>query len=118
MVSSALADLWRERFVDAKDTGVRIDCIPDRLTGLACLGEHVPVVPDALEGGGRRPVERNIVLAGATMPDSRGTLPASCKILPERILVRTREPVMRKLDRGHGASDRRYSPEGGRRLCL
>jgi hypothetical protein len=63
------AYLVREGLIDAAPAGMRIDARPDRLSGLAVFGEHMP-----LHCRDCRPVQCDVVLAGAAVPYRDGAL--------------------------------------------
>ena len=83
-------------------TGMRIDRVPDRLAGLRCFGEHVPVVPDTLHGRTRRPVQAYFIFAGAPVPDGECALSATLEIIPQPPLIASWPPAVGQ-DNLHGA---------------
>jgi hypothetical protein len=92
------AQLVREGLVDAALARVRIDGRPNGLAALAVRGEHVPISRRLVDHTCRSPVQANIVLSRATVPNADGPLAAVLQVSPDAPLIRPRSPIVRNAD--------------------
>jgi hypothetical protein len=74
LLARRVAERQRERVVNPAPAGAGVDRVPDRLSGLVVLRQHVPVAADARHRAGRGPVQAHVVLAGAAVPRERQAL--------------------------------------------
>jgi hypothetical protein len=65
-----------ERLIYPPLAGVGVDRLPNGLSSLCGLGQHVPVGRLSLKRSTGRAMQRNLILAAAAMPDQLGMLPA------------------------------------------
>src|ERR1700735_3367264 len=64
------AQFVRERFVNATLARVGINRSPDCLTALRKRGQHMPVCCGFIDHRGRSPMQTNVILTGAAVPNA------------------------------------------------
>src|ERR1700733_8301438 len=97
----------RKSFVYAPLAGVRINRSPDCLTALGKRGQHMPIGSRLVDHGRRGPMQTNVILAGAAVPNADSAFSAPLQITPNVHLVIAWSPVVWDADRpAHSVSPR------------
>src|SRR5713226_7430871 len=70
--------------------------VPDCLAGLGLLRQHMPIVTDTALRSHGCPIQRDVILTGAAMPDQACPHPTIKQISPCRPLIGARCPAVWK----------------------
>src|SRR6185369_8252647 len=96
-VVGRLAQLVRERLVDAPLAGVWIDCTPYTAASLQKFWKHMAIVGRPFHRSDARMMHRHFIFSCASVPHRDCALAAGAQIIPQRHLMHPRRPpIMRE----------------------